>query len=263
MPDHGLGTTTMSDREIRKKIQIGETAATITCGERYLAAAIDGITKARAELTSYAKGRPEFLLSLEPVEAEKDMPLTVRRMCAAAKAAGVGPMAAVAGAIALAAVESAKYSGASHCIVDNGGDIALLLDRPVMVGILSDIESNSLPAVRIKPTEGRILGLCTSSGIYGHSISFGKAEAATVMAADPALADALATALGNGCKDAGCIGKALESISEIDGIIWAMAVVGGKVGTLGDMPELLPARRGGDDVTVHSDFPASLPVNGA
>jgi len=253
----------MSEKEIRKKVQFGETAATITCGEGYFSATIEGITKARAELVSYAKGRPEFLLSLEPLDAEKDAPLTVRRMCAAAKAAGVGPMAAVAGAIAWAAVESAKAAGAKHCIVDNGGDIALLLDRAVTIGILSDLDSENLPAVRIEKTDGRILGLCTSSGIYGHSISFGRAEAATVMASEPSLADALATALGNGCKDAGSIGKALESISEIDGIIWAMAIADGKVGTLGEMPELLPARRGADDVTVHSDFPASMPVNGS
>ena len=253
----------MNEKENRKKVQIGETAATITCGERYFSAAIDGIMKARAELISYAKSRPEFFLSLEPLDADEGAPLTVTRMCVAATAAGVGPMAAVAGAIAMSAVEGAKEAGASHCIVDNGGDIALLLDHPVTVGILSDIDSENLPAVRIMPTEGRILGLCTSSGIYGHSISFGRAEAATVMATEPALADALATALGNACKDAGSIVKALESISEIDGIIWAMAVVDGKVGTFGNMPDLLPARRGADDVTVHTDFPASLPVNGS
>jgi len=253
----------MNEKETRKKVQIGQTAATITCGERHLKAAIDGIMKARAELMSYANGRPEFLLSLEPLKVDEDSPQTIRRMCAAAKTAGVGPMAAVAGAIAFAAVESARDDGAKHCIVDNGGDIALLLDRPVTVGILSSIDSENLPAVRIMPTGGRILGLCTSSGIYGHSISFGRAEAATVMATEPALADALATALGNACKDAGSIVKALESISEIDGIIWAMAVVDGKVGTFGNMPDLLPARRGADDVTVHTDFPASLPVNGS
>jgi len=253
----------MSERETRKKIQIGETAATITCGEAYLQAVIDGITRARAELIAYIDGRQDFLLSMEPLEAEKGAPLTVKRMCEAAEAAGVGPMAAVAGAIAMSGVEAAKRAGATHCIVDNGGDIALLLDRPVIVGILSQMDSSSLPAVRIMPTGGRILGLCTSSGIYGHSISFGRAEAATVMATDPVLADALATALGNGCKDETSVGDALGSISEIDGIIWAMAIVDGKVGTVGEMPYLLPASIRPGDVTVHSDFPADMPVNGS
>jgi len=247
--------------EKRKKIEIGETAATITCGEECLQAVIDGIREARAELIPYAGRRPDFLLSLEPLEADAGAPKTVARMCEAAAKAGVGPMAAVAGAIALAGVEAAKRAGATHCVVDNGGDIALLLDRPLAVGILSQIESINLPAVEIGPTGGKILGLCTSSGIYGHSISFGRAEAATVMATDPALADACATALGNGCTDADAMKDALESIGAIDGIIWAMAIVDGKAGTFGDMPELLPARIRPGDVTIHSDFPADMPLN--
>jgi ApbE superfamily uncharacterized protein (UPF0280 family) len=250
----------MSEKEIRKKIQIGETAATVTCGEGYLQEVIDGIMKARAELTSYARRRPEFILSLEPLGADNDPPLTVRRMCSAAETAGVGPMAAVAGAIALAGAEAAREAGSRHCIVDNGGDVALLLSRPAVVGILSDIDSKTIPAVKIQPTNGKILGLCTSSGIYGHSISFGRAEAATVMATDPPLADALATALGNRCKSGAVVGNALESLSGIDGVIWAMAIVEGKVGTYGNVPELLTARMGAEDVTVHSDFPASLPA---
>lgn len=253
----------MSEKETKKRVQIGETAAAITCGEAFIQPAIDGIIKARAELISYAKGRPEFLLSLEPLKASEDAPLTVRRMCAAAEVAGVGPMAAVAGAIALASVEAARDAGAGHCIVDNGGDIALLLDHPVVIGILSHIDTDTLPAVRIGPTDGKVLGLCTSSGIYGHSISFGHAEAATVMAADPPLADALATALGNGCKDSTSIKDALESISGIDGIIWALAIVDGNVGTFGSVPELLPAKMKPEDLTVHSDFPARLAVNSA
>jgi ApbE superfamily uncharacterized protein (UPF0280 family) len=36
-------------------------------------------------------------------------------------------------------------------------------------------------------------GICTSSGRVGHSISFGKADAVTIVAADAALADAVAT----------------------------------------------------------------------
>lgn len=251
----------MSEKEIRKKVQIGETAATISCGEAYLQSAIDGIETARAELIDYIEGRPDFLLSLEPVRAEKGAPLTVERMCDAAAKAGVGPMAAVAGAVAMSAAEAAKLAGATHCIVDNGGDIALLLDRPVVVGILDRIESTSLPAVEIGPTNGKILGLCTSSGVFGQSISFGRAEAATVMAIDPVLADACATALGNGCKDAASMKNALQSVGSIDGIIWAMAIVDGQAGTFGNMPELLPARRRPGDITVHTDFPADMPTN--
>lgn len=251
----------MNGTEARKKIQMGETAATITCGERHLDAVIDGIAKARAEIVSYSRTRPEFLLYLEPVPADHDAPEIIRTMCRAAEKAGVGPMAAVAGAIAEAGVRSAKEEGATHCIVDNGGDIALLLDHPVSIGILDRIDSDLLPAFELEPTGGRILGLCTSSGIYGHSISFGRAEAATVMAKSPADADAAATALGNGCRDGPNIGRALRSILEIDGVLWAIAIVDGQVGMAGEVPRLLQGRRRPEDVTVHSDFPGTIPVN--
>lgn len=247
--------------EARKKIQMGETAATITCKEEFVSAVIGGIAKARAEIVAYARDRPEFLLSLEPLAAEENAPETIRRMCSAAEEAGVGPMATVAGAIAEAGAEAARDAGATHCIVDNGGDIALLLDHPAVVGILDQLESDVLPAIEVPPTDGRIIGLCTSSGTFGHSISFGRAEAATVMARTASLADALATALGNGCKDGSDIRKALESISGTDGVLWAMAIVDGGVGTMGDMPRLLQAKRNSEDVTVHSDFPGSIPVN--
>lgn len=260
MPDDRDGIAAMNV-ETRKKVQMGETAATITCKEEFVSAVIGGIAKARAEIVAYARDRPEFLLSLEPLAAEENAPETIRRMCIAAEEAGVGPMASVAGAIAEAGVEAARSAGATHCIVDNGGDIALLLDHPAVVGIIDQLESDLLPAVEIPPTDGRILGLCTSSGIFGHSISFGRAEAATVMAETAPLADALATALGNGCKDGSHVRKALESISGIDGVLWAMAIVDGQVGTMGEMPRLLQAKRNSEDVTVHSDFPGSIPAN--
>jgi ApbE superfamily uncharacterized protein (UPF0280 family) len=81
------------------------------------------------------------------------------------------------------------------------------------------------------------------------------------MAKTAPLADALATALGNGCKDGSHVRKALESISGIDGVLWAMAIVDGQVGTMGEMPRLLQAKRNSEDVTVHSDFPGSIPAN--
>jgi len=247
--------------EIRKRVQMGETAATMTCSERYVDEIVEAIAKARADVVSYARGRPQFLLSLEPLDADSGAPLIIERMCLAARRAGVGPMAAVAGAIAAAGVEAAKKAGASHCILDNGGDIALMLERPAVIGILDQLDSTLLPAVEIGPTDGMILGLCTSSGIYGHSISFGRAEAATVLAEDPILADALATALGNACKDEDSMTKGLGSISAVEGVRWAMAIIDGRVGTAGEMPKLVRAKRSAEDITVHSGFPGIIPAN--
>ncbi|MEM2839529.1 MAG: UPF0280 family protein [Thermoplasmata archaeon] len=250
----------MKEEIARTKIEMGETAATIICEEKFVCAAIEGIAKARAEIREYARTRKDFLLSLEPLPCPEDASLTVRRMCDASSRAGVGPMASVAGAIALSGLERAIKEGATHCIIDNGGDIAMVLDRAVTIGILQDIDSASLPAVELGPTNGEIRGLCTSSGVFGHSISFGKAKAATVMAVDPVLADAAATALGNRCVSAEQTAYALESISAIEGICWALAIVGEKVGTLGDIPRLTFGKARKESITVHSRFPSCASI---
>jgi ApbE superfamily uncharacterized protein (UPF0280 family) len=57
------------------------------------------VKKYRSSLQTYIKQHPEFLTSLEPVEAADNAPCIVKRMCDAAFLAGVGPMAAVAGAV--------------------------------------------------------------------------------------------------------------------------------------------------------------------
>ena len=256
MPDHGDGATPMREDLARTKIEMGETAVTIICEEKFVGAAVDGIAGARADIKSYARDRQDFLLSLEPVVCDEDAPITARRMCDASTRVGVGPMAAVAGAIALAGVESAVKEGATHCIIDNGGDIAMMLNEAITIGILGDIASEKIPAVKIEPTNGEIRGLCTSSGLYGHSISFGKAKAATVMAVDPTMADATATFLGNACKSTEHIKSALESLSEIDGIIWAMAIVGDNIGTLGSIPGMTFAKAHRETITMHSRFPS-------
>lgn len=244
----------MSKMLSKTKIEIGETAATIICEEKYFEAAINGIARARAEIRSYGRERQDFLLSLEPMGCDANAPKVVRRMCEAAAKIGVGPMAAVAGAIALAGVERAVEEGATHCIIDNGGDIAMVLDQPITVGILEEVGQETLPAVKLDPTDGKIQGLCTSSGIFGHSISFGKAKVATVMARDPVLADAAATALGNGCRSASHLRDTLESLAGIDEIIWAIAIMDDKIGTIGSVPDMSFARALERDITVHSKF---------
>ena len=114
----------------------------------------------------------------------------IDEMCRAAKIAGVGPMASVAGTIAAYAVKKMVESGAKLAVVDNGGDIAISSDRELLVGIYP-----SNLAFRLKPT--KFYAICTSSGKIGHSVSFGYADAATVLAENASIADALATALGN------------------------------------------------------------------
>ncbi|MHC4927558.1 MAG: hypothetical protein ACYTER_09590, partial [Planctomycetota bacterium] len=80
---------------------------------------------------------PEFQASLTPIELLPDAPEAARRMAAAAKLVGTGPMAAVAGTMAQLAVEEAVRCGATEAIVENGGDIYIYSTEPVTIGLFS------------------------------------------------------------------------------------------------------------------------------
>ena len=73
----------------------------------------------------------------------------------------------------------------------------------------------------------------------GHSLSFGQADAACVVAPDTALADACATALGNRIASAGTIQEALDWLAGLPGLIGALVVVGEHMGAWGRI-ELVP-----------------------
>jgi ApbE superfamily uncharacterized protein (UPF0280 family) len=190
----------------RFKFVYKETIANIiTESEEFYKIAIMAILEARSEIERYSMLNPEFLISLEPIECRAEG--IVKRMCDAAKIAGVGPMASVAGAIAEYAVEKMVEAGARLAIVDNGGDIAIKTDREIRVGIYPTKLAFLIPP-------GDRLAVCTSSGKIGPSISFGFADCATVVAKDACIADAFATALGNLIKDDSNIGKIVEDFYE-------------------------------------------------
>ncbi|RLI80490.1 UPF0280 family protein [Archaeoglobales archaeon] len=158
--------------------------------EEYYRVAIKAILKARKQIENHISKDPFFLTALEPYDCNADG--IVKRMCEAAKIAGVGPMASVAGAIAGYAVDKTIEAGAEFIVVDNGGDIAINSDRELTVGIF--------PTNLAFKIGGKIC-ICTSSGKIGHSISFGYADAVTIFSKDCCIADAFATALANEIKE--------------------------------------------------------------
>jgi ApbE superfamily uncharacterized protein (UPF0280 family) len=182
---------------IRRRLQIRETIATILADdEPLIEKAREGIIRSRQELEHYVATDPFFVSTLEPYHVRTGI-RTVDRMAEAGVRAGVGPMAAVAGAIAWAGLEAMIGSGAGFGVIDNGGDIALFTDRELTIGIHAGNSpfSDSL-GFAISP-DPEILGICTSSATVGPSLSFGSADAVTVFARNPALADAWATAICN------------------------------------------------------------------
>ncbi len=187
---------------------------------------------ARSAIEAEIRMRPEFLTSFAPLTGRGEAMEPVSWMYTAAAKAGVGPMAAVAGAVAQSVGRALKARSA-EVIVENGGDIYILTHTERLVALYAGDSPLSMKvAVRVPPGEW---GVCTSAGRVGPSVSFGRADAAMVLSKDAALADAAATALGNLLHSSRDISEALVRVMNIDGVLGAVAVVGEKLGAAGDV----------------------------
>ena len=198
------------------------------------------VREVRTPLEKYIQTHPEFLTALKPLPEDPEAPEIVRVMLAAARAARVGPMAAVAGAIAEAVGRRFLAEGlTSQVVVENGGDVFLALKRPATVALFAGHSPLSgRIGLRIAP-EIMPCGVCTSSGKIGHSLSFGRAEAVCVLARDTALADAAATALANLVTGRRALKKVLALAEEIPGLLGVVVVAGDEIGARGPAVELV------------------------
>lgn len=192
------------------------------------------VLTARSQLEGYLEKDPQFFRAMSPYTPIPSAPEIAITMAREAAKAGVGPMAAVAGAFSeLVGRFVALYS--SEVIVENGGDIYLRSSQERIIGIFAANSpfSNRI-ALKIKPYQTP-LGICTSSGVIGHSISMGKADAMVVLAPSVPLADAVATAAGNLVKKPQDVQKAVEFAMKIPGVRGALAIKGDKLSASGDI----------------------------
>jgi ApbE superfamily uncharacterized protein (UPF0280 family) len=159
-------------------------------------------------------------------------------MIKAGNLAGVGPMAAVAGAIA-EFVGKDLLAHSEEVVVENGGDIFMKLNDPVTIGIYAGKSPLSMKlGVRLIPGN-RPLSICTSSGTVGHSLSFGKSDAVCIVSHSCALADAAATAIGNRIRSKGDVKTAVQEAGKMDGITGAVAIIDDIIGLWGDL-DIIP-----------------------
>ena len=200
------------------------------------------IVRQRAILEEYIRRHPHFQHSLQPLAVKDDAPEVARRMACAAQKVGVGPMAAVAGAMAQLAVEAGLAAGAEEAIVDNGGDIYLQTAEPVIIGLFPGGSGKIGPLGFALQASDSPLSICSSSGKMGHSLSLGRCDLATVVAKDAALADAAATRAANLVKTVADVEAALEQTVSTEGVSGALIVKDGHVGLAGKLPPLV--RRG-------------------
>lgn len=183
-------------------------------------AALGVLRTVRAEIEARCGADPAFLASLEPLPEDPGAPPVVGAMLRAARAAGVGPMAAVAGAVAEAVGRTLRARfGLREVVVENGGDLWLAVAEPLTVAVYAGLSSLSGAFGVVVHPELCPCGLATSSGTVGPSLSFGKADAALALASDAALADAWATALGNRVRSrTDAEGAVREALSPASGL---------------------------------------------
>jgi ApbE superfamily uncharacterized protein (UPF0280 family) len=151
-------------------------------------------------------------------------------------------MASVAGAVAAYVTERLAEAGCRHAIVDNGGDISLMTECETVVKIYSGNDLTDGVGLIIPSTGRKIMGICSSSGRVGHSISFGNSDISTVFSDDPVLADACATALGNMISDRSDLQTAVEAVCKIHGVRGCFAMIDGSVAFCGDVPKFVLMR---------------------
>jgi len=227
----------MSQKRTYRTFRHREAVFRICCSK--FDAVTEEIVRQRRILEEYIEGDPDFRDSFEPVEVGSGAPDVAQRMARAGWLVGVGPMAAVAGAMAQFACEAGLEAGAQEAIVENGGDIYLRAAEPVIIALgtgtaeLADRLAFSLQA------DDTPIAICSSSGQMGHSESLGECDLATVVAKDAALADAAATQAANFVRTVEDVDSALERIAGIEGIEGVLIVKDDRIGLAGKLPPLV------------------------
>lgn len=223
------------------RVVVKETDLYIHAGKDLEKIAKELVLQYRGYIESYIAKYPQFGNTLRPWGITGTAPLIILDMAQAGVSAGVGPMAAVAGAIAEhVGKDLLVHSG--NVIVENGGDVFLNTTQTVTMGIYAGSSPLSL-RVGLK-VGGRkdSVSVCTSSGTVGHSFSMGRADAVCVISKNGALADAVATATGNRVSSKSDIQKAIEYGSKINGVDGLVVILDEQIGLWGNV-ELVPLAR--------------------
>jgi len=231
-------------RDYRKKISargmvsfnvsVKETDLRVSAQRNLYRETLDKVVSYRHQLESYIQSHPGFLAALKPYLDDPFAPSIIREMIRATGDIGVGPMASVAGAIAhLVGTDLLMLT--DQVIIENGGDIFMKINRDATVSIFAG-ESPLSEKIGIKIPEGMMpVGVCSSSGSVGHSLSMGSSDVVTVVSPSAIRADGAATALGNRIRTK----RDLDGISDwaegISGIVGCVAILGDAMATWGDI----------------------------
>ncbi|AOY58914.1 MULTISPECIES: UPF0280 family protein [Desulfococcus] len=220
------------------KVRVKETDLFVHARKNLESLTRDLVLKHRSYIEGYIRDNPDFATSLAPLQSVGPAPAVIRDMITAGQSAGVGPMAAVAGALS-EHVGRELLACSPEIIVENGGDVFIKADAPLTVALFAGRSPMSLRiGLRIDASR-EATAVCTSSGTIGHSLSLGSADAVCVVSSSCALADAVATAVGNRVRSVADIQQALAFGRRIKGVAGVVIVKGDKLGVWGNL-ELVP-----------------------
>lgn len=196
--------------------------------------ALQFVKELRDDMDRWIARRPDYARALVPCEAGEDAPLIFREMSEAAEKSGIGPMSAVAGAVAQKTGEAlCRQFRLNEVMVENGGDIYACFQEDIEVSVFAG-QSPLSEKVGLHIEAARSpLGICTSSGTVGPSLSFGRADAVMIVCNDTLLADTYATAFANMVQTEDDIEPCISAIQAKQDILGAIAIKNGKMGICG------------------------------
>ena len=187
----------------------------------------------REQLESYIREVPAFLGALTPLAVPPRAPLVVRMMAEAGYAAGVGPMAAVAGALAELVgqrlLKARRKSSSRMVVTSSAVSRAPLSSRSMRV----PRRSAGRAEIKVAPALGPI-GVCTSSGTRGE-VSALAGPTPPARRPHAALADAAATAIGNVVEGPTTSSRLAGGADDPRAARVPSIVVGERIGAWGDI----------------------------
>ena len=197
--------------------------------------ALAKIVRLRKTFDEYILSEPFFKKSLKPFQPAETAPSEAKEMAVAATKAGIGPMSAVAGLFAREVGEEIIQNfSLKELVVENGGDIYAILKDELVLSVFAGESILSERIGLVIPADSNKMGICTSAGTVGPSISYGKADAVVVVCEDVLLADTFATALGNKVKSPDHVEKVMNKIENFPEIQSLLIICEDKIGVKGE-----------------------------
>lgn len=232
------------DRTYRKHIKIKdlisfqvivkETDLWISADKNLEEEARDFVFNCRNTIETYIRSYPAFMSALSSYPEDPYAPIIIRNMIQYSRLVKVGPMASVAGAIAQYVCEG-LLDLTEQAIVENGGDIFLKTDRRTTISVFAgDSPLSEKIGLVIRP-EQMPIGVCTSSGTVGHSLSGGSSDAVCIISPSALLADAAATALGNRLSEKKDMDAAVKWAKSVEGIMGGLLIMGDRMTAWGEI----------------------------